>query len=196
MVDDKAHYYPGASSFVVKMTGKEIKDYLEYSYRSWVNTVSGKRGEHLLRIKNEADPRTGQDRWSFKGLAYNFDSAGGLVYTVDVTRPAGERVNIVSLSDGTPFSMESTYNVAMTSYRASGGGGIMRYGAGIDTDDIESRVVAKYPEIRNILYDYLMENGTVDPRTTGDPVVIGHWEFVPEKLAGRMMAADMGLLFE
>lgn len=182
--------------FVVKMTGKEIKDYLEYSYRSWVNTVSGKRGEHLLRIKNEADPRTGQDRWSFKGLAYNFDSAGGLVYTVDVTRPAGERVNIVSLSDGTPFSMESTYNVAMTSYRASGGGGIMRNGAGIDTDDIESRVVAKYPEIRNILYDYLMENGTVDPRTTGDPEVIGHWEFVPEKLAGRMMAADMGLLFE
>ena len=182
--------------FVVEMTGKEIKDYLEYSYDTWINTVTGKAGEHLLRISNEPDPRTGQKRWSFVGRAYNFDSAGGLVYTVDVTRPDGSRVEIASLSDGTPFDMSAKYNVAMTSYRASGGGAIMREGAGIDTDNIEARVVAKYPEVRNILYDYLMEHGSIDPALIGDPSVIGHWEFVPEKLAGRMLEKDMKLLFD
>lgn len=182
--------------FVVKMSGKEIKDYLEYSYRSWINTVSGKKGEHLLRIEEEPDSRNGQDSWSFKGLAYNFDSAGGLDYTVDITRPVGERVQISSLSDGTPFDMDSTYNVAMTSYRASGGGSIMRYGAGIDTDNIESRVVAKYPEIRNLLYDYLVENGSIDPETIWNPEVIGNWKFIPEKMADSMIETDMELLFE
>ena len=182
--------------FVVEMTGKEIKDYLEYSYGTWINTVAGKAGEHLLRISNEPDPRTGQRRWSFIGRAYNFDSAGGLVYTVDVTRPDGDRVKISSLADGSPFDMSARYNVAMTSYRASGGGAIMREGAGIDTDNIEARVKAKYPEVRNILYDYLMENGSIDPAVISAQEVIGHWSFVPEKLAGRMLEKDMELLFE
>ena len=68
--------------------------------------------------------------------SYNFDSAGGLIYEVDVTKPNGERVNIKSLADGTPFDLSASYNVAMTSYRASGGGNIMREGAGVDTDRI------------------------------------------------------------
>ena len=182
--------------FVVKMSGKEIKDYLEYSYDSWINTVSGVKGEHLLKITNTPDPRTGLERWSFTGRAYNFDSAGGLVYTVDVTRPCGQRVEIVSLADGTRFSMDGSYNVAMTSYRASGGGAIMREGAGIDTDNIESRVVAKYPEIRNILYDYITEHGSIDPAETGNENVIGKWSFIPEKMASDMLEKDMELLFE
>ena len=154
------------------------------------------KGEHLLKITNTPDPRTGLERWSFTGRAYNFDSAGGLVYTVDVTRPCGQRVEIVSLADGTRFSMDGSYNVAMTSYRASGGGAIMREGAGIDTDNIESRVVAKYPEIRNILYDYITEHGSIDPAETGNENVIGKWSFIPEKMASDMLEKDMELLFE
>lgn len=182
--------------FVVNMTGREIKDYLEFSYDAWINTVSGKPGEHVLKISDKPDPRTGQKRWSFVGRAYNFDSAGGLDYTVDVTAPHGSRVKIVSLADGTPFDMSATYNVAMTSYRASGGGALMREGAGIDTDNIGSRVVAKYPEIRDILYDYLTEHGSIDPAAISAPEVVGRWSFVPEDLAGRMLAADMALLFD
>ena len=182
--------------FVVEMTGKEIKDYLEFSYDTWINTVSGRKGEHVLKISNEPDPRTGQERWSFDGRAYNFDSAGGLVYTVDVTEKYGSRVKIESLADGTSFDMSGKYNVAMTSYRASGGGAIMREGAKVDTDNIESRVVAKYPEIRNILYDFLAGHGSIDPAAISDPSVIGHWSFVPEKLAGRMLEKDMELLFD
>ena len=71
----------------------------------------------------------------------------------------------------------------------------MREGAGIDTDRIGERVVEYYPEIRNILYDYLIKNGSIDPQTVGDPAVIGSWKFVPEKMAQEALQRDMKLLF-
>lgn len=180
--------------FVVKMTGEEIKNYLEYSYDMWINTISS-ANDRLLKIVNQPDSRTGQKRWSFVGRSYNFDSAAGLEYVVDVTRPLGERVQIESLADGTPFSTDAEYNVAMTSYRASGGGGHMRDGAGIDTDKIDDRVVEYYPEIRDLIYKYLQENKAIDPAETGDPKLIGHWEFVPAEMAEKAMDRDMELLF-
>lgn len=181
--------------YVVRMTGKEILDCLEYSYAAWVNTVKGRGNEHILRIVNEPDPRTGQKRWSFVGRSYNFDSAGGLVYDVDVTKPAGSRITVKSLADGSPFSEEAEYNVAMTSYRASGGGGILREGAGIDTDSIDSRIVARYPEIRELVYGYLQEHGSIDPAVIGSPELIGEWHFIPAAIADRLMDKDMRLMF-
>lgn len=180
--------------FVVKMTGKEIKNYLEYSYDAWINTISSP-AEHLLKITNQPDPRTGQKRWSFVNRSYNFDSAAGLVYKVDVTKLVGERVIIESLADGSAFDESAEYNVAMTSYRASGGGGIMREGAGIDTDNISDRVVEYYPEIRNILYDYLVKHGEIDPAKIGDKNIIGSWSFIPSSLATPALDHDMELLF-
>ena len=99
------------------------------------------------------------------------------------------------MADGTPFSLDSTYNVAMTSYRASGGGGLLRE-IGIDTDRIAERTVEYYPEIREILYEYLKANHEIDPAVIGDPSVIGHWEFVPEKIARPALDRDLALLFE
>ncbi len=180
--------------FVVKMTGDEIKRYLEASYDKWINTV-GKADDTLLKIQNQDDPRTQSQRWSFVNRSYNFDSAAGINYTVDVTRPAGERIAISGMADGSAFDPLREYNVAMTSYRASGGGGLMKE-VGIDTDRIDERVVARYPEIRNILYDYLMENGSVDPEVIGLPTVIGQWKFVPEKLVEPAMERDMNRLFK
>ena len=180
--------------FVVNMTGEEIRDYLEYSYDLWINTIDS-ADDHLLKIKDSPDPRTGRKHWSFVNRSYNFDSAGGLIYEVDVTKPKGERVNIKSLADGTPFDLSSSYNVAMTSYRASGGGNIMREGAGVDTDRIADRVVAYHPEIRDILYDYLVAHKEIDPATIGDRTVIGEWSFVPEDLAAKALEQDMKLVF-
>ena len=180
--------------FVVKMTGDEIKRYLEASYDKWINTVV-KADDTLLKIQNQEDPRTQSQRWSFVNRSYNFDSAAGINYTVDVTKPFGERVAISGMADGSAFDPAREYNVAMTSYRASGGGGLMKE-VGIDTDRIDERVVARYPEIRNILYDYLMENGSIDPEVIGLPTVIGQWKFVPEKLVEPAMERDMNRLFQ
>ena len=180
--------------YVIRMTGKEVKDALEYSYDRWINTLS--RGQkHLLQIREGADPRTGTVGWSFVNRPYNFDSAGGLFYEVDVTRPYGSRVKISCLADGTPFGETSEYNVAVTSYRASGGGGILSKGAGIDTGRIGERVVKYYPEIRELLYDYLMKNKVIAADVIGNPSVIGSWKFIPEEKATSALSADMALLF-
>lgn len=181
--------------FVVRMTGQEIKDYLEYSYGMWINTVSGKPGEHLLMIRNSPDARTSLPSWSFVNRAYNFDSAAGLVYEVDVRKPQGGRVDIKCLASGAAFSPDSTYNVAMTSYRASGGGGLMRYGAGIDTDRLEERVVARYPEIRNLVYAYIREAGTLGSDSFSDGNLLGKWSFVPENISVPLLEQDMQLVF-
>lgn len=179
--------------YVLRMTGREIRDYLEYSYDGWIQTLVP--GGHVLKIVPYDDPRTGAVGWSFVGRSYNFDSAAGLVYTVDVTQPFGSRVCITSLSSGEPFDPDAWYNVAMTSYRASGGGNLLRLGAGIDPDEVDGRIVERYPEIRNLLYQYLVDNGTIDPAVTGDPERIGSWRFVPECLAGPALDRDLALLF-
>lgn len=180
--------------FVVNMTGDEIRRYLEVSYDKWINTIS-RPTDHILQIQGRDDARTQQTGWSFVNRSYNFDSAAGLHYTVDVTKPFGARVTITGMADGSAFDPAREYKVAMTSYRASGGGGLLKE-AGIDSDRIEERTVERYPEIRNILYDYLMENGSIDPETIGNPAVIGSWKFIPENLANEALSRDMALLFE
>lgn len=180
--------------YVIKMTGQQVKDCLEYSYDKWINTCKSADG-HILKISDRPDPRTGQKRWSFENRSYNFDSAAGLIYDVDITKPYGQKIVIKSMADGSDFSLTDEYNVAVTSYRASGGGGILSEGAGIDTGKIDELVVEYYPEIREILYDYLKKNHTISKESISDPEVIGGWKFVPERLAVPMMERDMKLLF-
>lgn len=183
--------------FVIKMTGRELKDYLEYSYDQWIQSPSS---GHVLKMEAGSDERFSQHGWHFVQRSYNFDSAAGLNYTVDVTKPFGSRVNITSLTGATlggsfPFSLDDTYTVVMTSYRASGGGDLLDKGAKIDTDKIDERILTRYPEIRSLVYDYLQRHGSIDPAVTGDKSVIGEWRFVPEEVASKAIASDMQLLF-
>lgn len=174
--------------YVITMTGEEVRRYLEASYDNWVDSPGS---QHALKIRCGDNPRTGERRWSLVGTSYNFDSAAGINYDVDLSKPFGSRIVIKSMADGSPFSLDKTYKVGLTSYRASGGGGLLK-AAGVDSDNIEERTVARYPEIRNILYDYMLQNGTLEPYAYGS--LIGSWHFVPEK-AAKQVEADMQLLF-
>ena len=177
--------------YILKLKGSEVKDYLEFSYDTWIQ----KPCPHVLKISDAPDPRTGASRWSFVGRTYNFDSAAGIVYTVDVTRPAGQRVQIKSLADGTPFDPEAWYTVAMTSYRASGGGELLRQGAGLDPDELDDRVVSRGTEIRQMIYHFFKDHEVVDAALVGDKSVIGEWHFVPEATVGPLMEKDLALIF-
>ena len=191
--DDLFTIYPYENQlFVVRMTGEEFKKLLEFSYERWIQPVSS---GHLLWIFPRVDARSGEHRWSFVERSYNFDSAGGVNYSVDITKPFGERIVIHSLVGGRAFDPQAEYNVAMTSYRANGGGDLLGKGAGIDTDRIDERIVARYPEIREILYEYLKKHGTIDPAVIGNPDVIGSWKFVPERQSAHLLVQDMALLF-
>lgn len=185
--------YPFENSlFTVEMSGREIKDYLEYSYDKW---LAEPEDEHTLRILKREDPRNNQSGWSFANRFYNFDSAAGINYTVDVTKRAGERVRILGFADGRSFDSEAGYKVAMTSYRASGGGGLLTQGAGIPEGDIDGRVSGRYPEIRELIYGFISGKGLVDHETMEDRKVLGEWKFVPENLAAEGISRDMELLF-
>lgn len=177
--------------FVLELKGAEIKSLLEYSYDNWVRLEGG----HVLYIKDSPDVRSGASRWSFVNRSYNFDSAAGINYTVDVTRPAGERVTISSLTGGEAFDEDATYTVAMTSYRANGGGDIVTKGAGIPHEKLQERIVARYPEIRDLLYKFIKSNDSIGPLQISDREVLGSWCFVPEEVVAPLMEKDLGLLF-
>ena len=177
--------------YILKLKGSEVKDYLEFSYDTWIQ----KPCPHVLKISDAPDPRTGASRWSFVGRTYNFVSAAGIVYTVDVTRPAGQRVQIKALADGTPFDPEAWYTVAMTSYRASGGGELLHQGAGLDPDELDDRVVSRGTEIRQMIYHFFKDHEVVDAALVGDKSVIGEWHFVPEATVGPLMEKDLALIF-
>lgn len=180
--------------YKISMSGKEIVDCLEYSYDAWIqNPLTS--GGHVLKIANRPDSRNGNTRWSFIGTSFNFDSAGGLNYTVDVTKPYGERVNVSSLADGSAFNLDEQYSVALTSYRASGGGDILKKGAGIDVANINDRVIETYPEIRELLYEFIQENGELRSDLMGDKSLLGDWYFAPKAIVTPLIANDMELLF-
>lgn len=178
--------------YTMKLTGREIKDYLEYSYNNWLDDPDSGHG---LRIVKSDDPRNNQKGWSFVNRAYNFDSASGINYTVDITRPAGERISISSMADGSAFNPEAWYVVALSSYRASGAGKLLTEGAGIPDDELEERILSRNQGIRDYIYEFVGKNGLIDPESVGDRKLIGSWEFIPADLAAKKLGADYNLLF-
>ncbi len=190
--NDMFTIYPYENQMVVaRMKGSEIKDYLEYSYDAWIQTP----GEHVLKISEGVDNRTGKPRWEFDGRSYNFDSAAGINYTVDVTKTAGSRVAITTMADGSAFDPDQWYNVAMTSYRANGGGGLIREGAKISAEEMDQRIIAKYPEIRDLIYNFIQRNGNVTSELLNNKDLLGTWAFIPEDTVAPLMEADMAKLF-
>ena len=194
--------YPYENQLVVaSIKGRELKAYLEESYDHWINTISYKlalpealAANHILKISQRQDDRYGQDAWSFDYRSYNFDSAAGINYTVDVTKPVGERINITSLADGRAFDPNADYKVAMTSYRASANG---KVGAlHLEEGTTQDRICERSKEIRDIIYDLVVEKGTITHELISDPSVIGSWHFIPETLAEPLLDKDMNLLFK
>ena len=138
--------------YTMKLSGKEIKDALEMSYDLWTNQMKSP-DDHLLLLR-EKRREGATDRASFKNFSFNFDSAAGIIYTVDVTKPKGEKVTITSMADGTPFSLDKMYKVALNSYRGNGGGELLTKGSGISQDELKDRIL--YSTDKDLRY-YLMQ---------------------------------------
>lgn len=187
--NDMFTLYPYENSLcVMRLSGKEIRNYLEYSYDKWI----GADNAHILRISEGANLRYSGSAWSFDYPSFNFDSAAGLDYSVDVRKPFGSRIRIKSLSDGSAFDENALYSVAMTSYRAAGGGDLLEKGADIPREDFSSRMISRGGDLRDLVYRLFLSSDVVTPESlTG----LGEWRFVPEKLAGEGIDADMALLF-
>lgn len=173
--------------FVLRMTGEEIRKHLEYSYDMWTNTMTSPE-DHALRL-NDAS-KGDQQRTGFQYYTFNFDSACGIDYEVDLTKPDGEKVRILRMSDGKPFDEKKWYKVAMNSYRANGGGELLTLGAGIPQDSLDSRVLFHTDrDQRHYLTEEIRRMGSVDPKPNAN------WKFVPEDWVKPALERDRQLLF-
>ncbi len=177
--------------YTMTMSGEEIRKYLEYSYAEWLNTMK-KPGDLLLKLRLGRDgrPLLINGRARFRYQPYNFDSAAGIDYTVDVTKPAGSRVHITGMSDGKPFLKNKIYKVAVNSYRGNGGGGHFVMGAGISKDELRSRVIASTDrDLRYYIMKYIEEKKTIKPEPGNN------WKIIPEKWVQKEIPVEYALLF-
>ena len=172
--------------YVMRMTGEEIRKHLEMSYDQWVNTMKSP-DDHLLLL---ADTRGDAQRLGFKNFTFNFDSAAGIDYVVDVTQPDGQKVKILRMSNGQPFDEHKWYTVAINSYRGNGGGELLTKGAGIPKDSLNSRIIYRSPrDQRYYLMQEIEKMGTVAPKANNN------WKFIPENWTKPAATRDILLLF-
>lgn len=172
---------------VMRMTGEEIRRHLEMSYDLWVNTMKQK-DDHIMLLdeKNSTD----MQKFGFKNMTFNFDSAAGIDYEVDVTKPDGEKVRILRMTNGEKFDPKKWYRVAMNSYRANGGGELLTRGAGIPKEELLSRKVYESEfDLRHYLAEEIKRKGKISPKQNNN------WRFVPESWAKPALQRDRVLLF-
>ncbi len=166
------------------LTGSEVDDYLEYSSNLWFNTMKNKN-DHLLKVREMED-----GSMKLENRYYNFSSASGIDYLIDVAKSEGDRVNILGFSNGTRFYSDSTYIVAVNSYRGNGGGGHLTDGIGITADELNSRLVESSDhDIRFLIMKWIEEKHKILP------VKNSNWRILPEDYYEKGKNRDMKLLF-
>jgi 2',3'-cyclic-nucleotide 2'-phosphodiesterase / 3'-nucleotidase len=179
--------------YTMELTGKEVKDYLEYSYDNWFNTMKDENDNLLLLEKDDNGNLVLSKRGNvplLKYRYYNFDSAEGIKYIVDVTKPNGEKINILSMEDGTPFNLNIKYKVAINSYRGNGGGGHLTEGAGIPKDELANRVInSTEKDLRYYMMKWIKKQKVVFP------IEDNNWSIIPTEWVIAAKIKDYELMF-
>jgi 2',3'-cyclic-nucleotide 2'-phosphodiesterase / 3'-nucleotidase len=86
---------------------------------------------------------------------YNWDIYTGVDYTIDLTRPIGQRVTKLQFN-GTDVTPDQAFRIAINNYRASGGGGFAMFKEG-------TRVWQSTNEIRDLIAAYVQAHQPLDP---------------------------------
>lgn len=137
----------------VKVTGAQVKDYLEFSAR-YFKKVSGAGPFTMDQVTNAptAEAPNGTPD-------YNFDSIAGLdaplTYDIDLAQDAGSRIAALSYA-GAAVADDQEFVLAVNNYRQSGGGGFPHV---TTAEVVDNRQI----EIRQLLIDWVTEHEVIDP---------------------------------
>lgn len=138
--------------FAVKMTGKELKDLMEVRAGGFFNQSTP--GDVTMSF----DP-------NFR--LYNYDMYQGVEYQIDISKPYGER--IVNLTfHGEPLKDDQELVVAMNNYRY----GTLKQNGQISSDP-EAVVYDSGLALRDLISDYVKEQGTIMPECDNNWSLIG-----------------------
>ena len=156
----------------IKLTGAQVKDYLEFSaqYFKQVSGTGPYAPDDVTNAPTASAPSGTPD--------YNYDVVGGLdaslAYDIDIAKPVGQRIANLTY-DGEPIDPTAEFVVAINNYRQSGGGGF----PGVTSAPV---VYNAQVEIRQLIIDWVTDEGVIDPATfttydwklvaNGEPVVV------------------------
>lgn len=161
------------------MTGEEVRRFLEWGYTCQFETMqTGK--DPLLLLKK--DPH-GHILYNIEGqptTSYNpssYVAAGGIKYTVDITKPAGERVKIHSWSNGSKFDPRGLYRVVVSSELLRDEGKFISRGLNWDREELSLHAVpTQQNSLRKIIYDYIRSMDTIKIARRND------WQVIPDHI--------------
>lgn len=196
-VRDMFNLYPYENFFyVMRLTGKQIKDIMEYSYCRQFNRMTN-INEHLIYFKRDASGNlifnNRYNSYDTLTQTYNYESFGGLNYIVDVRKGYGERVNIISMSDGSNFDLNKEYKIAINSYRGSGGGGHLTQGAKIDLKTLQNMDLVIKSTDKDLRF-YMMK--WFEEQTNSITVEkLNNWKVIPEDYLKAGRERDYKLLY-
>ena len=126
-----------------KLTGAQLKDYLEYAAKYYHQVPSG----------TKVDTSTLTNANSF--WDYMYDTAAGVSYDIDIAQAEGSRIRNLTYN-GAAVTDDQVFVVAVNNYRANGGSGYPH----IATADI---AYSSTNEIRQLMIDYVTAKGALNP---------------------------------
>jgi 2',3'-cyclic-nucleotide 2'-phosphodiesterase/3'-nucleotidase len=150
-VRDIAGLYEYENTLVtLELTGQQLKDALEHSARYFREYQPGKS---LNELVDQRIP------------GYNFDMAEGVTYTLDITKPFGQRIQSLRFK-GQPLSPTQKLRVVTNNYRVNGGGGFTMYK--------DAPVVYRSSEeVRELIIDWVERHKTIPTQADSN------WRIVP-----------------
>jgi 2',3'-cyclic-nucleotide 2'-phosphodiesterase/3'-nucleotidase/5'-nucleotidase len=142
----------------VKISGQQLREFLEHSARYFQSYAPGQP------IINDSVP------------GYNFDVVSGVVYNIDLSRPAGQRIRGLAYG-GKLVQPTDTFTMAVNSYRQAGGGGYSMLARAPIVYD-------KGEDIRELLVNEIRRAGTLQPNTYLKP----SWAIIPDSARAAVRA--------
>lgn len=136
----------------VKITGKQLKTIMERQAGDFFNTAQ--KGDVTISFNPEI-------------RLYNYDMFAGVTYDIDISKPAGKRIVNV-MYKGAPLKDDQKLVLALNNYRYGG-----LSSSGLISDKSEDLVYNSGKAIRDLISNYVSQQGTIMPKCDNNWKIIG-----------------------